>query len=129
MRRGDRELHSLVRADRPAEHDALAGIPARRVDEPASVADALRRDQHSLGVHAVEDVVKAAALLADQPVGGHLDLVEEDLGRCVVHHRLDRADRQPVTGLAQVDEEHGEAVAPLCDFVRRSRAREQDHQV
>jgi hypothetical protein len=66
----DRELHALVLADRPVEHDALLGVGRHLVDEPVAVADALRRDQRALGVEPVEDVAKAAALLADQVLGG-----------------------------------------------------------
>ena len=68
---GDRELDALVGADRAAEDDALGGVARRLLDEPAAVADALGGDQDPLGVHAVEDVAEALALLADQRVGGH----------------------------------------------------------
>ena len=68
VRPRDRELHALVRADRPAEDDALRRVARRPLDEPAAVADALGGDQDPLGVHAVEDVAEALALLADQRV-------------------------------------------------------------
>jgi hypothetical protein len=58
------------------------------------VADAFGGDQDALGVHAVEDVAEALALLADQVLGRHLQVVEEQLGGGVVHHRADRADGQ-----------------------------------
>ena len=43
----------------------------RFLGEPAAVADALGGDQDPLGVHPVEDVAEALALLADQSVDGH----------------------------------------------------------
>src|SRR3989442_9094590 len=42
VRLGDRELHALVRADRPAEDDPLARVGHRLVDEPPAVPDRLR---------------------------------------------------------------------------------------
>ena len=43
-------------------------------------------------------------------VGGQLEVVEEDLGGGVVHHRADRLDRQAVAAVAHVDEEHRQPV-------------------
>src|SRR3954470_14012175 len=45
---GDRELHALVLADRPPEHDALVDVGNHLVDEPVAVADALSGDQRAL---------------------------------------------------------------------------------
>ena len=94
MRASDRELHALVRADRTAEDDSLRRIAGGLVDEPAAVADAFCGDQDPLGVHAVEDLPEAAPFGTDERIGGELDAVEEHLGRRVVQHRLDRADRR-----------------------------------
>jgi hypothetical protein len=65
VRARDRELHTLILADRAAEHLALAGSPDGPVDEPAAVAHALGRDQDPLGVQAVQQVAEPLALLAD----------------------------------------------------------------
>ena len=77
----------------------------------------------------VEDVAEALPLLADQRVGGQLEVVEEDLGRGVVDHRRDRADLERGAALAHVDEEQREALGAALHLLGRRRAREQDHQV
>ena len=72
---------------------------------------ALGGDQDALGVHAVEDVAEAHALLADQVLGRDLEIVDEHLGGVVVDHRLERADLdRPCRRLAQIDEEDRQAV-------------------
>ena len=87
-------------------------------------------EQNPLGIHAVDDVPEALALLADQVLGRHLEVVEEHLAGVVVDHGIDLLDLDAAAlGLAQVDEEHGEALGALLDLVRRRRAREQQHQV
>ena len=88
---GDRELHALVLADRPAEDDALLGVGADLVDEPVAVADAFGGDQRALGVEAGQDVLEALAFLADQVLGRDLEVVEEELVGLVVDHVEDRA--------------------------------------
>src|SRR5438067_13058361 len=74
---GDRELHALVLADQPAEDLALARVARGLLDEPASVADAFGGDDRALGVEAVQELAKAAALDADQVLRGNLEVVEE----------------------------------------------------
>ena len=91
--------------------------------------DALRCEENPLRVHAVEDVAEPLPLLADEGVGGDLDVVQEDLGRRVVHHRRDRTDRQPLAGSLHVDEEDGDAVGLALDVFERRRACEQEHEV
>ena len=90
MRLGDGELHALVLPDGPAEHNAIAGVLRGLLDKPATVADALRRDQRALGIQAVEDVAETLTLLADQTAGGNLQVVEEQLVGLVVDHVGDR---------------------------------------
>ena len=97
---------ALIFADGAAEHFALFGIGARAVDEEAAVADAFRRDQDALGIHAVDDVAEALALFADQIFGRHFQIVEEQFGRGVIDHRADRAD--------------GEALADRLAFISTS---------
>jgi len=57
-------------------------------------------------VHAVEDVAKAIAFLADERVGRHLQVLEEDLRRGVVDHRLYWIYLKRRPALAHVHEEH-----------------------
>ena len=75
---GDGKLDPLIRADRPAEHDALAAVGGRPVDEPAAVADRLGGQQNPFGVPAVDDVAEPAAFLADEVLGRDLDVLKED---------------------------------------------------
>jgi hypothetical protein len=94
------------------------------VGPAAPIADAFLRHQNALGIHAVEDVAEASALLADQILRRHLEVVEEDFGRVVVDHRFDRADLDAVPQiLAQIDEKDRQPVGSLFDLVDRSRAR------
>ncbi len=112
-----------------AEHDALLGVGGHLVDEPVAVADAFRRDQHTLGIEPGEDVFEALPLLADEVLGGDFEIVEEELVRFVVHHVEDGPHLQPLAdGLAQIDEEDRHALALLRHLVERSGACEQDHQ-
>ena len=64
-------LDRLVLADRPAEHDALLGVARGAGQRRAADADRLGRDQDALGVHAVQDVLEALALLADAVLHRH----------------------------------------------------------
>ena len=130
VRTGDGKLHALVLADRAAEHDALLGVLGGAADEVARIAEALRGDQDALRVHAVDDIAEALAFPADQVLGRHLDVVEEHLAGVVVQHGIDLADVDTLSlGLAQIDQEHGEALRALPDLVRGRGAGEQQHQV
>ena len=126
----DRKLHALVLPDRPAEQFALLGVGGGFFDEPFGVADAFRRDQDALGVHAGQDVAEALAFLADQVFRRHPQVVEEHFRGGMVHHGTDRIDadagalRQP-----HVDQEHRQAVGALLDLLLRRGARQQQHQV
>ena len=126
----DRELHALVLPDRPAEQLALLGVLRRLVDEPFGVADAFRRDQDALGVHAGQDVAEALPFLADQVFRRHAQIVEEHLRGGVVHHGADRIDGE-VGALRQphVDQEHRQAVGALLGLLLRRGARQQQHQI
>ena len=127
---GDGELHALVGADGAPENLALSGIRTGLLDEPAAIADALGRDQDSLGVHAVQDVAKAPALLADQAGGGDHQVVEEELGGRVVDHGADRPDFEAVAERAlKLDEEDREPVRPLGALFLRRGAGEEEQQV
>ena len=98
--------------------------------KPAAVADALRGDQDALGVHAVEDVAEALALLADQVLGRHLEVVEEHLVVLwLIIASIGRISMPLPTRLAQVDQEHRQPVGALLHLVDRRGARQQQHQV
>ena len=67
---------------------------------------------------------------ADERVDRHLEIVEEQLGRRVIHHRPDRTDRQAVPDrLAQVDEQHRQAVGALLDLGERRRPHDEQQQI
>ena len=70
QRVGERELESLVHADRAAEHLALVAVAHGAAQRRAAEAERLGGDQHALGVQAVEDVAEALALLADAVLDG-----------------------------------------------------------
>ena len=129
MGAGDRELDALVRADRPAEDDALASRRRRLLDEPAAVADALGGDQDALGVHAVEDVAEALALLADQRVAGTRRSSKKTSVVAWLIIVLIGGIVSASPRLAHVDEETERPSVLLLDLVERRRAREQEHQV
>src|SRR3712207_9535923 len=82
---------------------------SRPLDEPAPVPYALGGDQDALGVHAVEDVAEAFALLADKGARRDAQVLEEELARLVVdHHPPGLHGEAAPHGLAQVYEEDGE---------------------
>jgi hypothetical protein len=114
--------------DRPSEHLAFAGAFGGFIYEPPAVADALRRYQDTLRVHAVEDVAKAFAFLADEVLSRHPKAVEDEFVGRVVHHHPSWLHGEAF-GFPQVDEEDGEAVGAFFDFGEGRGAGEQDHEV
>ncbi|MNU32866.1 hypothetical protein D3C71_214190 [compost metagenome] len=126
----DGELHALVLADRAAEHHAFLGVGRHLVHEPIAVADAFGGDQGAFGVQAVEDVLEALALFADQVFLGDFQIVEEEFVGLVVDHVGNGADRHAVLdGVVQVDQEDRHAFRLARDLVQRGGAGQQDHQV
>jgi hypothetical protein len=121
---------TLVLPDRPAEQGAALRVVGRFCDEPLGVADAFRRDQDALGVHAGENVAEALTLLADQIVRWHAQVVEEHLGGGVVHHGADRIDGE-VGRLRQmhVDQKYRQTVGARLGLLLRRGARQEQHQV
>jgi hypothetical protein len=120
----------LVLSDWPAEDAALVRVVDAFPEQPAAVADALGRDEDPLGIHAVEDVAEALALLADQVLGRHFQILDEHLGRVVVDERLDRPNVDAIAlGRLEIDQEHGKAFGALLDLIPRRRASEEQHQV
>ena len=113
---------------RPKTSRVLAYRPP--IDEEAAVADAFCRNQNALGVHAVEDVAEALALFADEVLGRHRQIVEEQLGRRVIEHGANRPDGQAVPDrLAQVDQQHATGRRSLLRLLARRGAAEQQHQI
>jgi small GTP-binding protein len=83
-----------------------------------------------LGVHAVENVFEALPLIADQVLGGHLEVLEQQLGGGVVQHGPDRPDGQAIPDrLAHVDQQDAHAVAGPGGLLPGRRAAEEHHQV
>ena len=119
----------MIRADGATEDDPLRRVPARLLDEPAAVTNAFRRDQDALGVHAVQDVAEAVPFLTDERIRRQLDVVEEDLGRAMIHHRLDRPDREAITRGPHVDQERRQPLASFLHTFQRRCAREEKHEV
>ena len=75
-------------------------------------------------------IPEALALLADERLDRHFEIVEEQLRRRVVHHRANRPDRQAVAdGLPHVDEQHRQAVGALLHLIERRRADDQQQQI
>jgi hypothetical protein len=130
VRARDRELHTLVLTDGPAEDYAVLRILRGPLDEPAAVADALGRNQDALRVQAVNQIPEALPFLADQRRGRHFQVVEKEFRRRVIHHRANRADRQPVTDrLTQVHEQNRQALAALLYLIERRRAADEQQQI
>ena len=103
---------------------------AGALDEPAAVADALAGDQDPLGVHAVEDVAEALALLPDEALAGisRSSKTSSLVTLLIITRRGLTVSPLPIA-CVQVDEEDGQAVGLALDLVARRRAREQDHRV
>src|SRR5262249_13906134 len=103
----DGELDPLVLADRTVEDDAFLRVLRGAFDEPPAVANTFGSYQNPLGVQPVNEVPESLAFFTDQGVDTYLEIVEEELRRCVIHHRPDRADRQALPhGLSHVDQQH-----------------------
>ena len=72
-------LDALVLADRSAEDDAFGGVGGGLAQRSEAEADGFGGDQDALGVHAVQDVLEAAAFLADAVFHRNLQPVDEQL--------------------------------------------------
>ena len=78
MGAGDRELDTLILADRPTEDSAVFGIGGSAIDEEAAVSDTFGRNQDAFGIHAVQHIFD---------VGGHNDVAR-------LHQHIQRLDRR-----------------------------------
>src|SRR5260370_5840306 len=92
VREGDGKLHALVGSDRAAEHNAAFGVRGSPLDEPATVADALRRDEDALGIEPVEQITEAHAFFTHQVFGGNAKVSDEELWSVVVEPHPKRLD-------------------------------------
>src|SRR5262249_51409817 len=125
---GERELDSLILADGTIEYYSLLGITAGALDETAAIAKAFRGGQNALGVQAIEQIAKPLAFFTDEIRGGNLNIVEENLSGSVVHHGLNRTDREAVAeGFTKIHEQNGKPFSTFLDLLERSGARQQKH--
>src|ERR671936_346130 len=58
----ERELHTLVRADRASEDNALARVARRALDEPPTIAERFGGDEDPLRVPRIDDVAETLSL-------------------------------------------------------------------
>src|SRR6266436_3599782 len=76
-------LDRLVLTDLPTEDHSLLRVGAGAIERRLAEPDSLGGDQDALGVHAVQDVLEASALLADAVGLGNAQAVDEQ------HVRID----------------------------------------
>src|ERR1700692_2071650 len=122
-------LDTLILADLSAEHYPILGILRRELKHGAAHADLLGGDENALGVHAVEYVAQTLALLSNQRVFRHRQVVNEEFVG------VDRSTAQLVD-LPNVDVvavelrvEEAKPFAVLLDLLDRRGAREDEHMV
>ena len=70
-------LDRLVLADRTVEHVALFGVGRGARQRHLAEPDRFGRDQDAFGIHAVQDVFEAAALLAEAIFDRNFKILEE----------------------------------------------------
>ncbi len=122
-------LDGLVLPDRPAEHGALFGVIGCAPQRGAAETDRFGADQDALRIEAVEDVLEAAAFLADAILDRHFQAVDEHLvgvDRFATH----------LVDLAHFDEaavergvEQGQAVGRPASALDRRAAGQDQHPV
>src|SRR5215471_14083589 len=111
---GERELDSLVLADRTIEYHTLFGVTAGALDEPEPIADTLGGDQNTLGIQPIKQITEALAFFADQVLSGDFNVVKENLRGGMVHHGLNRANGKSVaSGFTQIHQQDGESLGTL----------------
>ena len=115
-RLGKRKGDPLVLADGPAKDLPLPGVAHRPAQRGAADADGLRRDEDSLGVEAIEQVVKAFALLTDAIRHGNRQIVVDNLAsRDRIAAELGNR-RDADFGALQFGEQQGHAIGSALDF-------------
>src|SRR5215210_1490815 len=124
------ELDPLILSYGTVEHDPLPSPLRGLVDEPAAVSDALGGDEDALGVHAVQDVAEALALLADQGARRYRQVLEDELVGLVVDHDPPGLYREAVAyRLAQLEDKDREPLGLAVHLVSGRRPRQKDHGV
>src|SRR5215210_7639586 len=124
------KLDALVLPYRAPEDLAFLGPLGGLVDEPPPVADALAGDEDPLGVHAVQDVAEALALLPDQGARRDAQVLEEELVGLVVDHDPPGLYREPAAlRLVQGEEEDREPLGLTPHLLPGRRPSQQDHVV
>ena len=97
--------NALVSADRGVPHHSLVGVPGGLVQGVAPDPDAERGPGDPLGVQPVKDLPEAFALDADQSVGAHSHVVEEQRELPFRQRHRDRQRLREQSRGAGVDEE------------------------
>src|ERR1700733_14574380 len=124
-RGGQRELDALIHADRAAEDVAFVAVFDRLLQGDPADAQCLSGDQHPFRVEAVEDVLKALALLTNSILNRNVQVINEQLVGAdrVATHLADRPHVHPAA--VQVGEEQRHPVGLLGDLGVRLRPGEQ----
>jgi 3-oxoacyl-[acyl-carrier protein] reductase len=78
---GERMLDRLVLPNRSVEHDAFARVSGRALERQHAKPNRLDRDQDALGIHAVQNIFEAPALLADAVAERNFETLDEQLIR------------------------------------------------
>ena len=105
---GERVRDALVASDRRAPHLALVRVRGGPVERVAADAGADRRAHDALGVQPDEHLAQPFVLVAEQPVGGHHDVVEEQRVLLLRRADLHRDQRAFEPGRVGVDDEERE---------------------
>src|SRR6266511_2622320 len=117
LRLGQRVGQTLVGTDRHVPDLALVGVGDRPGQRVAGGAVGAGRADDPLRVEPVEDLPQPVALVAEQPVGGHHHVVEEEGELLLGRGQADRDERLLQAGRVRVDDEQRQhaAVAALVD--------------
>lgn len=78
---GQRVLHPLILANRPAKDDTFVGVVRRTAKRVAPDAHRLGGDQHPFGIQPVQDLAETLTFLADQILGRNRQPVDEQFVR------------------------------------------------
>jgi len=96
---------SLVRADRNVPHLTFTRVRDGAVERVPADAIRERSAEDPLRIQAEEDLAEPLALVADEPVGRDLDVVEEQLELLLGRSDLDRDGLAIEAGCVGVDDE------------------------
>ncbi len=122
----DRKLDPLIDADWATKNDPVLGVVHRLLNEPAPVANTLRRDQDPLRVQTVEQLVKAVALAANHLICVDDQVIDMQMCCVVIDHGLDwlHHDAPGCDCIAKIDEKNRQAFSLYRTLVTRRRSRE-----